>query len=156
MTQFFLIGCDQMTDKAHFQKLEEIYAAAPCNDYFAPKLKVSEGSAQVTITIRPDFLHAGGVAHGSVYFKAMDDAAAFAVGSLLPDMRILTSSFTIYFMRPVAGGHIKATGRVVHQSKRQFIAEAEVVDADGRSVARGSGIFMRVNNSAKAETAYSK
>ena len=142
-----------MKDKTYFQKLEKIYASAPCNEYFAPELTVSEGCAEVTIAIRPDLLHAGGVAHGSVYFKAMDDAAAFAVGSLLPDMRILTSSFTIYFMRPVASGHIKATGRVVHQSKRQFIVEAEVVDADGRAVARGSGTFMRVNNSGKENTA---
>ena len=43
-----------MADKAHFQKVEDIYASAPCNAYFAPELTVSEGCAEVTITIQDE------------------------------------------------------------------------------------------------------
>jgi acyl-coenzyme A thioesterase PaaI-like protein len=32
--------------------------------------------------------------------------------------------------------------RVVHRSRRLFVAESELVDSDGREVARGSGTFM--------------
>jgi acyl-coenzyme A thioesterase PaaI-like protein len=35
-----------------------------------------------------------------------------------------------------------ATGRVVHQTKRLFLAEC-VVSVEGKIVARGSGSFMR-------------
>ena len=135
-----------MPSLAHFKKLEQIFATSPCNDHFEPTIKISEGHAEVTIEIRPDLLHGGGVAHGFVYFKAMDDAATFAANSLVEDGMVVTASFTVYFMRPVSDGVIIAKGRAVHQSRRLIIAEAEVFDSAGRQVARGSGTFMRARS----------
>jgi uncharacterized protein (TIGR00369 family) len=132
-----------MTNEVHYQRLEKIYHTNPCNQYYKPFITVREGEAEVMIPIRPEFLHAGGVVHGSVYFKALDDAATFAVSSLVDDVAILTASFNIYFTRPVSNGLIKAVGRVVHQSRRLLVADAEAYDEHGRQVARGSGTFMR-------------
>ena len=42
-----------------------------------------------------------------------------------------------------AGGTLRAAGRVVHTSRNLFLAEAELFDAEGRPVGRGSGSFMR-------------
>jgi hypothetical protein len=39
----------------------------------------------VTGLVRPDFFHAAHAVHGSVYFKALDDAAFFAVASLVQE-----------------------------------------------------------------------
>ena len=47
----------------HFRKLERMYAAAPINAWFAPKLTVGQGEAEVRILLRPDFHHAAGAAH---------------------------------------------------------------------------------------------
>jgi uncharacterized protein (TIGR00369 family) len=132
-----------MPDEEHFRKLERMYARAPVNEYFGPRLEVSEGRAEVVLPIRTDFLHAAGGVHGAVCFKALDDAAFFAVSSLVEDVFVLTVSFTVYFTRPISTGELKAIGRVVHASRRLFIAEAEVVDSNGSQVARGSGTFMR-------------
>jgi len=119
-----------------------MYASAPTNKYHGPTMRVSEGRAEVTIPVRRDFFHAAGAAHGYLYFKALDDAAFFAVNSLLDDVFALTVSFNLYLTRPISEGEMRATGRVVHRSHRLFIAEAEVVDSDGREIARGSGTFM--------------
>jgi uncharacterized protein (TIGR00369 family) len=78
-----------------------------------------------------------------VYFKALDDAAFFAVNSLVDDVFILTVSFNLYLTRPISEGEMKATGRVIHRSRRLFVAESELIDAKGREIARGSGTFMR-------------
>jgi hypothetical protein len=53
-------------------------------------MKIRKGVAEVIIQVRPDFFHAAGAVRGSVYFKAMDDAAFFAVNSLVKDVFVLT------------------------------------------------------------------
>jgi uncharacterized protein (TIGR00369 family) len=131
-----------LTKEEHYRKLERMYASAPTNKYHAPTMRVSEGRADVSIPVRPDFFHAAGAAHGYLYFKALDDAAFFAVSSLLEHAFALTVSFNLYLTRPVSKGEMKAVGRVVHRSRRFFIAEAEVVDSAGREIARGSGTFV--------------
>ncbi|MFQ5838918.1 MAG: PaaI family thioesterase [Thermoplasmata archaeon] len=134
-----------MSGEEHFRKLERMYAEAPINEYFMPELHVTEGHAEVVLPVRQDFLHAAGGVHGSVYFKALDDAAFFAVSSLVEDVFVLTVSFTVYLTRPISSGEMRATGKVVHSSQRLFVAESELVDSEGRQIARGSGTFMRSN-----------
>ena len=97
----------------------------------------------LSIAVRPDFFHAAHAVHGSVYFKVLDDAAFFAVNSLVTDVFVLTVTYNVYLTRPVTAGVLTATGHVVNRSRNLFIAEAELVDDRGRSVGRGSGSFMR-------------
>src|ERR1035437_9762681 len=131
------------TPDDHFSKLERMYASAPINRYFLPELKVSEGQAELVIPVRSDFFHAAQAVHGSVYFKALDDSAFFAVSSLVRDVFVLTVSFNIYLTRPIAEGAILAAARVVHRLKNLFIAESELTDDRSRAIGRGSGSFMR-------------
>jgi uncharacterized protein (TIGR00369 family) len=130
-------------DEEHFRKLERMYAAAPINAFFAPTLRVCEGLAEVAIRIRPDLFHSAQALHGSVYFKALDDAAFFAVNSVVTDVFVLTVSFTIYLVRPVTEGVMTAKGQLVHKTRNVMLAESELRDHQGRQVARGSGSFMR-------------
>ena len=127
----------------HWRKLERMYDSSPLNAFIRPKLTVGEGTAEVVIPVRPDLFHAAGALHGSIYFKALDDSAFFAVNSLVEEVFVLTASFTVYLLRPVSEGELRARGRVVHRSSRLYLAESEVVDSAGRLVARGSGTFMR-------------
>ena len=127
----------------HFRRLERLYASAPINEFFAPRLHIPEaGIAELRMTIRPDFHHAARAAHGAVYFKALDDATFFAANSLVEDVFVLTTSFNIYLLRPVADGEVVARGRVVSRSRRLYLAEGVLEDARGREIARGSGAFM--------------
>jgi uncharacterized protein (TIGR00369 family) len=132
-----------MSTAEHYRKLERMYLAAPINAYYAPTISITEGRAEVTIAVRPELFHAAGAVHGAVYFKLLDDAAFFAANSLVDDLFLVTVSFNLYFMRPVSAGLMRAIGRVVHHSQRLLIAEAELSDASGREIARGSGTFMR-------------
>jgi len=132
-----------MADSEHFRKLERMYHAAPINEYYRPKLTVGEGRAELEIPVRPEFFHAAAAVHGSVYFKALDDAAFFAVNSLVTDVFVLTVSYNIYLTRPVSEGVLLAKASVVHRSRQLFIADAELFDQNARQIARGSGTFMR-------------
>ncbi len=130
-------------ESEHYRKLERMYGHAPINDLFDPILSVGEGEATVEMEIEPRHFHTAGAAHGCVAFKALDDAAFFAVQSLLSDHFVTTASFQIYMVRPMSLGPVKAEGRVVHSSKRLFIAESVMRDAAGKLLARGSGTFMQ-------------
>jgi len=143
-----------MPGEEHFRKLERMYRSAPVNAFFQPSLKISLGRAEVTIPVRPDLFHAAGAVHGAVYFKAMDDATFFAVASLIDDVFPVTVTFTTYLTRPISEGEMRAVGEVVHQSKRLFIAEAQLFDSHGRPIGRGSGTFMKSSIPLSPEIGY--
>lgn len=138
----------------HFRRLERMYHGAPINRFFRPVIRVSNGATELDVPLRPDFFHAAHAVHGSVYFKALDDAAFFAVSSVVPDVFVLTASFNIYLTRPVIEGTLLATGRVVHRTRTLFLAEAELRDEQQRLVARGSGSFMRSTIALTPEVGY--
>ena len=132
-----------MTSEEHYRKLERMYASAPLNAYYNPVMHISDGRAEVTVLVRRDFFHAANAVHGALYFKCLDDATFFAVNSLVDDVFVLTVSFNLYLTRPISDGEMKAVGRVVYRSRQLFVAEAELMDQDGREIGRGSGTFMR-------------
>ena len=72
-----------------------MYLSAPINKYYSPSIDISEGQALIGISVRDDFFHAADAIHGSIYFKALDDAAYFAVKSVVQDYFVLTVSFNI-------------------------------------------------------------
>lgn len=143
-----------MPDEPHYRKLERMYAGAPVNAWYRPALEVSEGRAELRIAVRPEFFHAAGAVHGSVYFKALDDAAFFAVASLVDDVFVLTAGFNLHMTRPVSAGELVAVGEVVHSSRRLILAEAVLADGEGRQLARGSGSFLRSTTPLGPELGY--
>jgi uncharacterized protein (TIGR00369 family) len=132
-----------VTDGEHYRKLERLYAAAPVTQWYGASITIDEGRAEVRIAVRSEFCHAANAVHGSVYFRALDDAAFFAVNSRVRDVLVLTVSFTVHFARPVTSGELRAVGRVLHASGRLFLAESEVLDSEGQLLGRGSGVFSR-------------
>jgi len=130
----------------HYRKLEQMYLAAPVqNIYTGIDLKVFEGRAIVTLPVSAKFFHAGNSLHGSVYFRLLDDAAYFAVNSLITDVFMLTSSFQLDFLRPVTKGILRAEGKALHSGNKLFLAKSDLYDDRDRLVATGKGTFMRSN-----------
>ena len=132
-----------MTDAEHHRKLERLYTNAPVSQWYGATIAIADGQAEVRLAIRPEFYHAAHAVHGSVYFRALDDAAFFAVNSRVRDVLVLTVSFTVHFARPVTSGEVRAVGRLLHGSGRLFLAEADLFDSDGKLLGRGSGVFTR-------------
>jgi uncharacterized protein (TIGR00369 family) len=132
-----------MRDQQHLDRLKTVYEKAPCNAYYEPVIEIARGQSEVRFPVREAFFQGLGAVHGSVYFKAMDDAAYFAAQSLVKDYFLVTVSFNIYFERPIKSGEMIAMGQVVHRTRRVWIAEAVLTDSRGRETARGSGTFMK-------------
>jgi len=126
----------------HFRKLERMYHDAPIHDFFDPSLTIEEGRATLELPISEKYHHPAGAAHGTAYFKALDDAAFFAVNSLEEDVFMLTTQFNLYLTRPISEGKMTAVGEVVNENPNQYIAEAVLRDEDGNHLARASGSFQ--------------
>ncbi|WP_242097309.1 MULTISPECIES: PaaI family thioesterase [unclassified Sphingomonas] len=131
-------------EDAHFRALERLYAAAPINRLFESILEIpARGVARIRFTIDERHFHAGGAAHGTSYFKMLDDAAFYAANSLVTDRFLLTTAFNLHFTRPLRAGPVVAEGRWISGQRRVFVADARLIDATGEEAARGTGTFMK-------------
>ena len=128
----------------HYRALESLYASAPVNALFESKLEIlGDGLSRITFEVTERSYHAAGAAHGTIYFKMLDDAAFYAANSLVTDRFLLTTSFNLHFTKPVREGKVVAEGKWISGRKRVFVAEARLVDAEGDEIGRGTGTFMR-------------
>ena len=130
-------------NKEHYRRLERMYMAAPINEFFKPTIEIGKGTAEIKVNVDSRFFHAAQAAHGAVYFKSLDDAAFFAVMSLVEYRFVLTSNFNLYMLAPVASGMIRAVGKVVSGGGSSFLAESVLYNDQEIEIARGSGMFVR-------------
>lgn len=129
---------------AHHSALESLYRSAPINRAFPSELEIVEdGFARIRFEVTPDHYHAAGALHGTAYFKMLDDAAFYAVNSLVTDRFVLTTAFNLLFTKPLKAGPVIAEGRWISGRKRVFVGDARLIDQYGDEAARGTGTFMR-------------
>jgi uncharacterized protein (TIGR00369 family) len=139
---------------AHCRKLESMYLAAPCNEYYAPGIRISEGEAEVVIPVQAKFLDAAGSVHGSVYHGAMSDAALFAVSSVVSKELVSSTGFDIQLIRTIAEGELIARGRVIGMSEERYVAETVLVSSGGEELGRGGGTFVKTEVTLSSEMGY--
>jgi uncharacterized protein (TIGR00369 family) len=129
---------------AHLRALESLYEHAAINGLFHSSIEIPEqGLARIRFEIDETMFHAAGAAHGTVYFKMMDDAAFYACNAMVSDRFLLTTAFNLNFTRPLKAGPVLAEGRWVSGRRRVLVGEARLIDAEGEEAARGTGTFMR-------------
>ena len=129
----------------HCRKLERMYLSAPVNNqlYNGITITISDQRAELTLKIEEKFFHAANAIHGSVYFKMLDDAAFFAVNSIVDDVFVYTVSLNVQLLRPVSSGIIRSIGELKFKSSNLFIADSTLIDENNKLVGRGSGNFMK-------------
>lgn len=129
----------------HYQKLKNMYISANINTkiYSTTECIIENEKATISIIISDKYFHKLNAVHGSVYFKLLDDAAFFAVNSIVEDKFVLTSSFQLNFLRPVSNGKITAIGVVKYKSNNMFIAESTLYNEEGKEIAIGTGNFLK-------------
>ncbi|MBC5772613.1 PaaI family thioesterase [Pontibacter sp. KCTC 32443] len=135
-----------MEATTHYHLLEKLYHSANIQQFIdGSELKVQHQLAEITLPVQAKYNHGANAIHGALYFKLLDDAAYFAVASVVQDVFIVTSSFQINIVRPVTGGTLKAIGKVRTIGKNLFVAEATLYNDKGKEVAFGTGQFMKTN-----------
>ena len=79
----------------------------------------------------------GGAMHGGALMSLADTIGGAVAFLNLPEgAGTSTISSSTVFLRGFRGGTLTATGRLVHKGRTTIVAETELTDEDGRSVAR--------------------
>lgn len=103
--------------------------------------------AVLTMEIREELKQYDDIVHGGATATLIDSAMAFAIIPHLADEEgSSTVDLTIHYLRPLSQGVAKATAQVVRAGRRVIVVSAEVVDAEGRSVATAISSYLRLKN----------
>jgi uncharacterized protein (TIGR00369 family) len=130
----------------HFDRLLKMYKLAPIHQFYEGiQMELSPKKAIIELAIDQRYFHAAMSAHGSVYFKLLDDSAYFSCQTVVEDYFIVTTSFNINLLRPITGGVIKAIGEMEFESKQMLTASSKLFDEKGRLVGTGQGQFLKSN-----------
>jgi uncharacterized protein (TIGR00369 family) len=90
-----------------------------------------------------------GTVHGGILCDLADAAMGMAYYSTLADGESFTMlELKINFVRPFWRGKLVANGRVVSGGKTVGLAECDVLDADGRLIARATSTCMTLRDDA--------
>lgn len=125
----------------HYRRLAAMYASAPIHQAVPCRAQISDGASTIEMQAGPGLWHAAGALHGSMYFKALDDAAFFAANSVVMEAFVLTASFEIELLAPVTSTTLRAEGKLEEHEGRTLSASSELFVGDDL-VARGRGVFI--------------
>ena len=101
--------------------------------------RLEPGRTAVALDVRPELTNHFGQVHGGALATMLDVAMASAARSLHPD-GVVTVTMTLQFLRAGTGA-LTASGRVRESGRSLVFCDAEVLDAQGHTVATATGTF---------------
>jgi uncharacterized protein (TIGR00369 family) len=114
---------------------------------------VSGGGGECTMRLEAGEQHANpmGTIHGGILCDLADAAMGMAYFSQLePGESFTTLELKINFLRPFWTGTLVAHGRVVQRGRTVGMTECDVLDANGRLIARASSTCLTLRGDAAA------
>lgn len=99
--------------------------------------EVGDRSAVMSLRTGPQHANPMGTLHGGVLCDLADAAMGMAFATTLaPDESFTTMGLSINFFRPVWQARLRADARVVNRGRNVGYVECEVIDQDGKHVAK--------------------
>jgi uncharacterized protein (TIGR00369 family) len=106
--------------------------------------EIKSGEVSVCLDVRDELKQNQNVVHGGAVASLIDTAAAFAIlTTLAPDERVTTTDLTIHYLRPITGGRLIATARIVRAGRRVLVVNVEV-DNEGRLAATAVTGYLKI------------
>lgn len=102
----------------------------------------TEEGVELALDAGLDHERDGGILHGGVMMSLLDMAMAGSVARTLgPGQTTASVSITTDFLRPATQGRLTAKGRLVRRGTTMAFLEGELFDAQGKLVARATGVW---------------
>ena len=139
---------------SNVRRAHTILSAKPDGWMEALGARVAEselGRVVVELEVGTRHMQSNGVVQGGVITQIADAAMGMSLATLQEDGQWNTTiELKINFLRPVVEGRLRAVGRVVEMKQTLLFSEADVLDDEGRLVARASSTCMPVPAGPKA------
>jgi len=102
-----------------------------------------DGVIRMEMDAGPQHHNPMGTVHGGILCDLADAAMGTAMAATLEEGESFTTlQLAASYLRAVREGKLAVTARVVHKGKSVGHAEAEIVDGEGRAVARFTSVCM--------------
>ncbi|MEH2535666.1 uncharacterized protein (TIGR00369 family) [Bradyrhizobium sp. AZCC 1588] len=95
--------------------------------------------ALIRFQAQPSFTNRHGTIQGGFLAAMLDSATGIGALAALPsNQTVVTKSLNTRFLRPAGVGPITAKARIVARTDRDLIVEADLIDAEGVTVANAT------------------
>lgn len=113
----------------------------------AELLAVEEGKVSVGLDFNPALTQQAGVYHAGVYTTIADSASGYAALTMMPEGKdVLSVEFKINLLRATKSDRLVANAWVVKAGRQIVVTESEVVDQEGRLIAKFQGTMIVTDN----------
>ncbi len=130
------------------ERLRKRLARSPALGWLGPNLEeLAPDYAVLKLPYREQMTNGSGVIHGGILATLADTAVAFALSTNFDGkMGFATADLTIHFLRR-ARGDVWARARILKKGQRVNVGDVEIVDRQGRAVARALTTFLLTTSS---------
>jgi acyl-CoA thioesterase len=124
---------------------EAMWSDDAASKWFGMRIvSVTEGAAELSLTVAPQHCNGHGIGHGGVTFTLADSAFAFACNSR--NRRAVAQHNSITYLAPArAGDTLTATAREVALKGRSGVYDVEVLNGDGVLIATFRGLSRLID-----------
>ena len=131
-------------DPRYIEDLSERVRSSPFNQWAGMDLvSVGDGRAELAMDLKPHHFNPQGIVHGGILTALADTSIGLALRSRLrPGLTHRTAQLNVHFLAKGEGSRIVGRARALHSGQRMGYGEAEVVDGQGRVLARATATFI--------------
>jgi uncharacterized protein (TIGR00369 family) len=131
-------------DPRHLEDLKQRVRTSPFHQWAGLELvSVGDGLSEMVMDLRPQHFNPQGIVHGGIVAALADTAIGLALRSKLrPGLTHRTAQLNVHFLAKGEGNRLVGKGRAVHLGQRMGYGEGEVLDGEGRVLARASATFI--------------
>jgi uncharacterized protein (TIGR00369 family) len=128
----------------HLEDLKERVRRSPFHQWAGLELvEVGEGKAEVIMDLQQHHFNPQGIVHGGIITAMADTSIGLALRSQLrPGLTHRTAQLNVHFLHHGKGTRLIGRGEALHLGQRMGYGEAEVLDGQGRLLARATGTFI--------------
>jgi uncharacterized protein (TIGR00369 family) len=131
-------------DQRHLDALRTRVSNSPFHRWAGIELvSVGDGRAELAMDLRPHHFNPQGIVHGGIITALADTSIGLAIRSQLDTgLTHRTAQLNVHFLTKGEGNRLVGRGRTIHLGQRMGYGESEVLDGQGRLLARASGTFI--------------
>ena len=128
----------------HLEALRERVRSSPFHRWAGMELvSVGGGRAEVAMDLQDQHFNPQRIVHGGIISAMADTSIGLALRSMLPaGPTHRTAQLNVHFLAKGEGTRLVGRGRSLHLGPRMGYGEAEVLDGDGRLLARATATFI--------------
>ena len=128
----------------HPEALKERIRSSPFHRWAGMELvSVGQGQSELAMDLQDHHFNPQRIVHGGVISAMADTSIGLALRSNLPPGHThRTAQLNVHFLAKGEGNRLVGRGRTLHLGSRMGYGEAEVLDGQGRLLARATATFI--------------